>query len=62
MAKRVEEVVQSAESRLSSDRLERLKQVKERADGLMARGLLRQSEYSSPLPSQLEKFYGFSKR
>ena len=62
VAERVEGVVQAAESRMSPERLEHLKQVKEKADGLRSRGLLRHREYSSPMPAQLEKLYTLSRR
>lgn len=60
-ATRVKEVVKSATTRLSAERLEHLKRVKERADGLSSRGLLQHRGYSSPAPAQLEKLYVSSK-
>ena len=53
VAKRVEEAVESTATRLSAERLEHLKQVKERADALSSRGLLQHQGYSSPAPAQI---------
>ena len=61
VAERVAEVVESAGGRLSADRLERLKKVKERADDLTSRGLLSPKSYSSPSPAQMQKLYALSK-
>lgn len=47
---------------MSRERLDHLKQVKEKADGLSSRGLLQHREYTSPMPAQLERLYTFSRR
>lgn len=61
VASRLGQAVQSAESRMSPERLEHLKEVKAKADGLSDRGLLRQPGYSAAQPAQLEKMYTFTK-
>ena len=61
VAERVKEVVNSAATRLSAERLAHLQQVKERAADLSSRGLLQHRGYTSPAPAQLEKYYASSK-
>jgi len=55
--KRIDEALRSASSRLSPERLEHLKNVKQRADELASRGLLQRSEYSSSSSADFEKQY-----
>jgi hypothetical protein len=55
--KRIDEALQKASSNLSTERIEHLKAVKQRADALSSRGLLQRNVYSSSSSADFEKRY-----
>jgi hypothetical protein len=55
--KRVKEAIQQSSSKLSSERLARLKGIKLHVDDLNSRGLLKRQEYSSLSSADFNKIF-----
>ena len=57
---RVKDAIQQASSKLSSERLVRIKEIKLHADDLSKRGLLKRQEYTSLSSADFKKIYTLS--
>lgn len=57
IAVRLDRVVKQSLAKFDADRLNRLRNVKSRADDLVRRGLLRKGEYQAASSADMEKLY-----
>ena len=57
VAKRVADAIDEAVSKISDERVRRIKEVKRHADDLTTRGLLKRPEYPNSSPADFEKLY-----